>query len=134
MLNGTGAVPGGEVRLDASGSSQFVSALLLSGAAYDKGVVIRHSGPPVPSMPHIDMTVSMLAQAGVSVEVTDRDRPLLDAIGEGLLSTGWTGTPEHVAAQADAAAEAGVTELAYVPAGPDIARELRAFAEAVRRS
>ncbi|HZZ51526.1 MAG TPA: 3-phosphoshikimate 1-carboxyvinyltransferase [Pseudonocardia sp.] len=73
VLHGTGSMPGGDVELDASGSSQFVSALLLSGAAYDKGVTIRHSGPPVPSMPHIDMTVSMLAQAGVSVEVADRN-------------------------------------------------------------
>jgi 3-phosphoshikimate 1-carboxyvinyltransferase len=73
VLHGTGSMPGGDVELDASGSSQFVSALLLSGAAYEKGVTVRHSGPPVPSMPHIDMTVSMLAQAGVSVEVTERN-------------------------------------------------------------
>lgn len=70
---------------------------------------------------------------GHFVAVSDRDQPLLDAVGEGLLSTGWTGTPDQIAERADAVAEAGVTELAYVPAGPDIARELRAFAEAVRR-
>ncbi len=69
---------------------------------------------------------------GHFVAVTDRDRPLLDATGEGLLTTGWTGTPEQIGERADAAAAAGVTELAYVPAGPDIARELRAFAAAVR--
>ena len=69
---------------------------------------------------------------GHFVTVTDRDRPLLDAAGEGLLATGWTGTPEQVAERAEQAAAAGVTELAYVPAGPDIARELRAFAAAVR--
>jgi 3-phosphoshikimate 1-carboxyvinyltransferase len=66
-LHGTGGLPGGEVTLDASGSSQFVSGLLLSGAAYEKGVTVRHNGKPVPSLPHIDMTVQMLRAAGVEV-------------------------------------------------------------------
>ncbi|MEE2038657.1 3-phosphoshikimate 1-carboxyvinyltransferase [Nocardiopsis sp. CT-R113] len=66
-IHGTGAVRGGEVTLDASGSSQFVSALLLSGARFSEGVHVRHSGPPVPSQPHLDMTVEMLRAAGVSV-------------------------------------------------------------------
>jgi 3-phosphoshikimate 1-carboxyvinyltransferase len=68
-IHGTGSVTGGEVTIDASSSSQFVSALLLSGARYDRGVTIRHVGPPVPSQPHIDMTLEMLAEAGVSVDV-----------------------------------------------------------------
>ncbi|WP_159940530.1 MULTISPECIES: 3-phosphoshikimate 1-carboxyvinyltransferase [unclassified Nocardiopsis] len=66
-IHGTGAVRGGEVTLDASGSSQFVSALLLSGARFTEGVHVRHSGPPVPSQPHLDMTVEMLRAAGVAV-------------------------------------------------------------------
>jgi 5,10-methylenetetrahydromethanopterin reductase len=69
---------------------------------------------------------------GHFVTVTDRDLPLLDAAGEGLLATGWTGTAAQVAERADAAGDAGITELAFVPAGPDIARELEAFAAAVR--
>ncbi|GAA1302741.1 3-phosphoshikimate 1-carboxyvinyltransferase [Saccharothrix xinjiangensis] len=72
-LRGTGAVPGGEVTIDASASSQFVSGLLLSGARYDDGVVVRHSGRPVPSLPHIGMTVSMLREAGVEVDDSARD-------------------------------------------------------------
>ena len=67
-LHGTGGLPGGEVVLDASGSSQFVSGLLLSGAAYDKGLTVIHDGKPVPSLPHIDMTVQMLRAAGVHVD------------------------------------------------------------------
>ncbi|MGE3285148.1 MAG: 3-phosphoshikimate 1-carboxyvinyltransferase [Pseudonocardia sp.] len=67
-LHGCGALPGGEVVIDASASSQFVSGLLLSGARYDKGVTVRHEGPPVPSLPHIDMTVAMLREAGVAVD------------------------------------------------------------------
>ena len=70
-VHGTGAVRGGEVTLDASGSSQFVSALLLSGARFTEGVHVRHSGPPVPSQPHLDMTVEMLRSAGVAVSTAE---------------------------------------------------------------
>ena len=73
VRGGTGRLPGGEVVLDASASSQFVSGLLLSGARYDKGLTVRHSGPPVPSQPHIDMTVSMLRTAGVEVDDAEAD-------------------------------------------------------------
>jgi 3-phosphoshikimate 1-carboxyvinyltransferase len=67
-LHGTGALAGGDVVIDASASSQFVSGLLLSGAGYDKGVTVQHDGPPVPSLPHIEMTVDMLRTAGVEVD------------------------------------------------------------------
>ncbi|RLK61090.1 3-phosphoshikimate 1-carboxyvinyltransferase [Actinokineospora cianjurensis] len=67
-LVGTGGIAGGTVTIDASASSQFVSGLLLSGARYDKGLAIHHIGKPVPSMPHIDMTVEMLRAAGVAVD------------------------------------------------------------------
>ena len=61
--------------IDASASSQFVSALLLAGARYDDGVTVRHEGPPVPSLPHIDMTVECLREHGVEVESgADLDR------------------------------------------------------------
>lgn len=67
-VHGAGRVAGGEVTLDASASSQFVSGLLLSGACYDHGVVVGHAGPPLPSLPHIAMTVAMLRAAGVAVD------------------------------------------------------------------
>ena len=67
-LHGVGGLPGGEVVIDASASSQFVSGLLLSGARYDKGVTVVHDGKPVPSLPHIDMSVAMLRTAGVDVD------------------------------------------------------------------
>lgn len=66
-VHGTGAVVGGPVTIDASKSSQFVSGLLLSAARFDTTTTITHSGPPVPSMPHIEMTIDMLAAAGVAV-------------------------------------------------------------------
>lgn len=72
-VHGRGAVRGGSVTIDASASSQFVSGLLLSGAAFDEGVTVRHSGEPVPSMPHIEMTVEMLRAAGVVVDTSEPD-------------------------------------------------------------
>ncbi|YCK34615.1 3-phosphoshikimate 1-carboxyvinyltransferase [Actinomadura sp. ATCC 39365] len=69
----TGPLTGGEVTIDASGSSQFVSGLMLTAARFAKGVTIRHVGPPVPSQPHIEMTVHMLREAGVRVDDTERD-------------------------------------------------------------
>lgn len=73
-VRGTGSVRGGTVVIDASASSQFVSALLLAGARYDKGVDVRHDGKPVPSLPHIDMTVAMLREQGVDVDDSDANR------------------------------------------------------------
>jgi 3-phosphoshikimate 1-carboxyvinyltransferase len=73
-VRAAGRVPGGATTLDASASSQFVSALLLAGARYDAGVTIRHLGPPVPSRPHLAMTVQMLRDAGVTVIDDDQDR------------------------------------------------------------
>jgi len=71
---GSGRVPGGTVTVDASASSQFVSALLLAGAAYDDGVDVRHEGQPVPSLPHIAMTVEQLRLHGVVVDDSSPDR------------------------------------------------------------
>ena len=67
-LHGKGSLPGGAVTIDASASSQFVSGLLLAGARYDQGLTVQHDGRPVPSMPHIEMTVRMLRDAGVTVD------------------------------------------------------------------
>lgn len=70
-VHGRGSLGGGVVTIDASGSSQFVSGLLLSAAAFDEGVTVHHDGKAVPSMPHIDMTVEMLRAAGVSVDTSE---------------------------------------------------------------
>lgn len=67
-VRGTGLVEGGEVVIDASGSSQFVSGLLLSAPRFSKGLVLRHEGPPVPSAPHLRMTTHMLRAAGAVVD------------------------------------------------------------------
>ena len=67
-VRGTGLVAGGEAVIDASGSSQFVSGLLLSAPRFTKGLVLRHEGPPVPSAPHLRMTTHMLRAAGAVVD------------------------------------------------------------------
>ncbi|KRA37554.1 MULTISPECIES: 3-phosphoshikimate 1-carboxyvinyltransferase [unclassified Nocardioides] len=73
-IRGTGSVPGGTVVIDASASSQFVSALLLAGARFDAGVDVRHDGKPIPSLPHIEMTIAMLRDRGVAVDDSDANR------------------------------------------------------------
>lgn len=72
-VRGTGSVPGGPVTIDASASSQFVSGLLLSGARYEKGLIVRHDGARLPSLPHIEMTVEALRASGVAIDDEDPD-------------------------------------------------------------
>jgi 3-phosphoshikimate 1-carboxyvinyltransferase len=75
VVHGRGAVPAGNatsatVEIDASASSQFVSALLLAAPRFSCPLVVRHIGSPVPSQPHIDMTVEMLREFGVTVDAS----------------------------------------------------------------
>jgi 3-phosphoshikimate 1-carboxyvinyltransferase len=81
-IRGTGHVEGGEAVIDASGSSQFVSGLLLSAPRFAKGLVLRHEGPPVPSAPHLRMTTHMLRAAGATV---DESVPDVWAVEPGVL-------------------------------------------------
>jgi 3-phosphoshikimate 1-carboxyvinyltransferase len=67
-IRGTGALRGGQVRIDASASSQFVSGLLLAAPSFTEGVRVVHSGAAVPSLPHIEMTVHTLRSVGVRVD------------------------------------------------------------------
>ncbi|MEK4243301.1 3-phosphoshikimate 1-carboxyvinyltransferase [Janibacter sp. FSL W8-0316] len=68
VVEGTGSVRGGRVVIDASASSQFVSALLLAGSLFDEGVTVVHDGKPLPSLPHVEMTVETLRDAGAAVD------------------------------------------------------------------
>ena len=67
-VRGRGHIRGGEVSIDASGSSQFVSGLLLAAPRFDVGLRLLHTGERLPSVPHIDMTVETLARRGVHIE------------------------------------------------------------------
>jgi 3-phosphoshikimate 1-carboxyvinyltransferase len=66
-LVGTGSVRGGELTIDASASSQFVSGLLLSAPRFEDGLTLHHAGEHLPSLPHIEMTLDTLAKRGVRV-------------------------------------------------------------------
>ena len=68
VVTGRGVVRGGTVRLDASSSSQLVSGLLLAAPRYEEGVCVVHDGPPIPSRPHLAMTVGALRRAGAVVD------------------------------------------------------------------
>ena len=70
-VHGRGWLIGGSVTVDASSSSQFVSALLLAGPRCADALEVRHVGGRMPSRPHLDMTVDMLRAAGVLVEHLD---------------------------------------------------------------
>jgi 3-phosphoshikimate 1-carboxyvinyltransferase len=72
-VRGSASARGGDVDIDASASSQLVSALLLAGPRFSEGIAIRHVGHrDVPNAPHIAMTVSMLRERGVAVTADDR--------------------------------------------------------------
>ena len=69
VINAKGAIPGGALTIDASASSQFLSALLLVAPSMTNGITAQHRGGSLPSMPHIDMTVQMLRDFGATVHV-----------------------------------------------------------------
>ena len=91
-VHGKGRVRGGEVTIDASTSSQLVSGLLLAAPDFDTGIVVRHVGPPVPSAPHLRMTVTMLRAAGAGV---DEAVPDVWSVEPGrLVGRGWNIEPD----------------------------------------
>ena len=61
------------------------------------------------------------------VAVTERDRPLLD--GDLLRAFTWTASRAELRERLASLEASGVTEILYAPMGPDVPRELRAFAE-----
>jgi 3-phosphoshikimate 1-carboxyvinyltransferase len=84
-VHGTGTASGGEITIDASASSQFVSGLLLAAARYEKGLTVRHEGEHLPSMPHIEMTLDCLAKRGVKVSTPE---PAVWRVEPGVISGG----------------------------------------------
>jgi 3-phosphoshikimate 1-carboxyvinyltransferase len=69
VMKSQGSIPGGNLTIDASASSQFLSALLLVAPSMTNGITVKHSGGTLPSMPHIEMTVQMLRDFGATVTV-----------------------------------------------------------------
>jgi 3-phosphoshikimate 1-carboxyvinyltransferase len=73
-VRGAGGLRGGVVEIDSAASSQFVSALLLSGARFDEGVDVRHVGGRLPSLPYIAMAAQMVRAAGVELDDSEPER------------------------------------------------------------
>ncbi len=67
---------------------------------------------------------------GHATTVTDLDRLLVEAAGESVVGLGWVAEPDGIRAKIAEAEAAGTTEIIYAPSGPDVKRELRAFAKA----
>lgn len=74
IINGRTDLPGGPIRIDSAGSSQFLSGLLLIGARCARGIELRHTGATLPSRPHVDMTVAMLRDRGVLIDDSEANR------------------------------------------------------------
>ncbi|GAB2832577.1 LLM class flavin-dependent oxidoreductase [Actinoallomurus bryophytorum] len=72
----------------------------------------------------------LVVHQGHLSQLTERDRGVVAAAGPGILEPGWTGDAASTAARFEEAGADGVTEIVYVPAGPDIPGELTAFAAA----
>lgn len=69
-ITNAGKPAGTSVSIDASASSQFVSGLLLMAARLPSGLSVTHTGAHLPSLPHIEMTLSCLRARGVEVDST----------------------------------------------------------------
>lgn len=82
-VTGPSRLIGGPVDVDASVSSQFVSGLLLAGARFEAGLLLRHTGRTLPSLPHIQMTVQVLRDAGVTI---DDSRPYIWEVQAGPIA------------------------------------------------
>ncbi|WP_081968535.1 3-phosphoshikimate 1-carboxyvinyltransferase [Bifidobacterium choerinum] len=66
-----------KIRVDSSSSSQFVSGLLLAASRIPGGVLLRHTGRTLPSLPHIRMTMEDINAAGGDVTMPERGRWLV---------------------------------------------------------
>jgi len=119
-VRGHGALRGGTATIDASGSSQFVSGLLLSAPRFDEGLTVHHKGNPLPSMPHIEMTVEMLRRADVTVETPTNIRKIQTwQVSPGpIRAVDWTVEPDLSNATpfvAAAAVTGGVIQIPHWP-------------------
>jgi 3-phosphoshikimate 1-carboxyvinyltransferase len=115
-IHGAGHVRGGAVTIDASTSSQLVSGLLLAAPAFERGIQIHHVGPPVPSAPHLAMTVQMLRQAGATVDSSVPDTWLVEP--GSLVGREWTVEPDLSGAAPFLAAAMATGGTVTVPGWP----------------
>ena len=86
-INANGQLQGGSVEVDAPSSSQFISALLLVAPATKEGITVIHTGTSLPSLPHIEMTIQMLREKGVQVDVGQNRWSVKPHVMQGMNST-----------------------------------------------
>lgn len=86
-INANGQLQGGSVEVDATSSSQFISALLLVAPATKEGITVIHTGTSLPSLPHIEMTIQMLRKKGVRVDVGQNRWTVKSHLMQGINST-----------------------------------------------
>lgn len=114
-VTGKGTVRGGAAEVDAAGSSQFVSGLLLAAPRFEHGAVVHATGP-VPSSPHLQMTVEAMRLFGAQVEAAG---PTWTVTPGPLLPANLTVEPDLSAAApflAAAAVTAGAVRIDGWPA------------------
>ena len=87
-----GQITGGEIEIDASESSQFISALMLVGAKFNNGLTIKHVGQNLPSLPHIEMTIEMLKEVGVKTNQINATTWRID--NQTINSRNWVVEPD----------------------------------------
>ena len=87
-----GQITGGEIEIDASESSQFISALMLVGAKFKNGLTIKHVGQNLPSLPHIEMTIEMLKKVGVKTNQINATTWRID--NQTINSKNWVVEPD----------------------------------------
>ena len=87
-----GQITGGEIEIDASESSQFISALMLVGAKFNNGLTIKHVGQNLPSLPHIEMTIEMLKEVGVKTNQINTTTWRID--NQNINSKNWVVEPD----------------------------------------
>lgn len=117
---GTQAVAPAVLRVDASASSQFVSALLLAGPALPGGLVLQHTGSTLPSTPHVDMTLDVLREVGV--EAAAVGATAVEVTADGATPSAWQVRPGRVRAldvtvEPDLSSAAAFLALAAVTGG-----------------
>ena len=112
------------------------AAVVMYHAVYERGGAAAVDGLPggpgwraaVEAYPENERHLAI--HKGHLVKANPRDEPYVADLIPMASAAALTGSAEQVAARVRDLAAAGVTEVAYQPAGSDIERELRAFASA----
>ena len=119
-----GEAPDSEHAMAAAGHA---AAVILHGS-YERGIALSPEwAAEIDAIP--EATRHLAVHDRHLIELTDRDRRYVT--GDLITAFTTTGTSAEVRAHVAASIDAGMTEIAYQPAGPDIPGELERFYAAV---